>query len=118
MCRGDVFSGAELRELSGNPMLSPMLQRVVFAGEGILGYPVDQGRGLRDHARKIEPIKSAESVYPTALLVAELLQVDEKTVLRWSLEDASMPVLRLSSHSHGPPTDSNPAYIRHLALLI
>jgi hypothetical protein len=30
----------------------------------------------------------------------------------------SMPVLRLSSHSHGPPTDSNPAYIRHLALLI
>jgi len=41
-----------------------------------------------------EPIKSAESVYLTALLVAELLQVDEKTVLRWSLEDASMPVLR------------------------
>jgi len=30
----------------------------------------------------------------------------------------SMPVLRLSSHSHGPTTDSNPAYVRHLALLI
>jgi hypothetical protein len=28
------------------------------------------------------------------LQVAELLQVDEKTVLLWSLQDASMPVLR------------------------
>lgn len=41
-----------------------------------------------------EPIKTAEPVYLTALQVAELLQVDEKTVLRWSLQDASMPVLR------------------------
>lgn len=41
-----------------------------------------------------EPIKTAAPVYLTALQVAELLQVDEKTVLRWSLQDASMPVLR------------------------
>jgi excisionase family DNA binding protein len=41
-----------------------------------------------------EPIKTAEPVYLTALQVAELLQVDEKTVLRWSVQDASMPVLR------------------------
>jgi len=41
-----------------------------------------------------EQIKTAEPVYLTALQVAELLQVDEKTVLRWSLQDASMPVLR------------------------
>src|SRR5437870_1320665 len=27
-------------------------------------------------------------------------------------------LLRHSSHSHSPPTDSHPAYIRHLALLI
>src|SRR5713226_5765675 len=27
-----------------------------------------------------------------------------------------LPLLRHSSHSHGPPTDSHPAYIRHLAL--
>ncbi len=33
-------------------------------------------------------------VYFTPAEVAELLQVDEKTVSRWSLEDASMPVLR------------------------
>jgi excisionase family DNA binding protein len=41
-----------------------------------------------------EQIKTAEPAYLTALQVAELLQVDEKTVLRWSLQDASMPVLR------------------------
>ena len=41
-----------------------------------------------------ELLKSAEPNYLTALQVAELLQVDEKTVLRWSLQDASMPVLR------------------------
>jgi excisionase family DNA binding protein len=32
--------------------------------------------------------------YLTAAQVAELLQVSEKTVTRWSLEDSSMPVLR------------------------
>jgi excisionase family DNA binding protein len=41
-----------------------------------------------------EQIKTAEPAYLTSLQVAELLQVDEKTVLRWSLQDASMPVLR------------------------
>jgi excisionase family DNA binding protein len=41
-----------------------------------------------------EQIETAEPVYLTALQVADLLQVDEKTVLRWSLQDASMPVLR------------------------
>ncbi len=37
---------------------------------------------------------SAEALYLSASQVAEIIQVDEKTVLRWSLEDASMPVLR------------------------
>jgi len=41
-----------------------------------------------------EQLKTAEPAYLTALQVADLLQVDEKTVLRWSLQDASMPVLR------------------------
>ncbi len=41
-----------------------------------------------------EQIETAEPAYLTALQVADLLQVDEKTVLRWSLQDASMPVLR------------------------
>ena len=33
-------------------------------------------------------------VFLTPSQVAEMLQVSEKTVSRWSLEDASMPVLR------------------------
>jgi excisionase family DNA binding protein len=32
--------------------------------------------------------------YLTAQDVATLLRVDDKTVLRWSLEDATMPVLK------------------------
>jgi excisionase family DNA binding protein len=35
-----------------------------------------------------------EPVYLTARQVADLVRVAEKTVLRWSLQDASMPVLR------------------------
>ena len=34
------------------------------------------------------------SGYLTAEQVADMLQVDAKTVSRWSLEDPSMPVLR------------------------
>ncbi len=30
----------------------------------------------------------------------------------------AIPLLVSSNYSHGPPTDSHPAYIRHLALLI
>jgi excisionase family DNA binding protein len=41
-----------------------------------------------------EQTNTAAPAYLTASQVAELLQVDEKTVLRWSLQDASMPVLR------------------------
>jgi len=35
-----------------------------------------------------------EPLYLTARQVADLVRVAEKTVLRWSLQDASMPVLR------------------------
>ena len=37
---------------------------------------------------------ASDPAYLTARQVADLLQVDEKTVQRWSLQDASMPVLR------------------------
>ena len=45
-----------------------------------------------------EQVKSAEPtlpVYLTPSQVADLLQVSEKTVSRWSLQDASMPTLRI-----------------------
>ena len=35
-----------------------------------------------------------EPLYLTAAQVAAVVQVDEKTISRWSLEDPSMPVLR------------------------
>ena len=40
------------------------------------------------------PETAPESFYLTARQVADLVGVAEKTVLRWSLQDASMPVLR------------------------
>ncbi len=71
MCRGDRFSGDELKELLGNVVLRPMLERLVFVGDGVLGYPVDGGRGLRDCAGKTEPIRKSESLrlaHPADLL--------------------------------------------------
>jgi hypothetical protein len=41
MCRGDAFSGDELRELLANPILRPMLQRLVFVGDKSMGYTED-----------------------------------------------------------------------------
>jgi len=42
-----------------------------------------------------DQVKSGSPLrYLTPAQVAELLQVSEKTVSRWALEDASMPVLR------------------------
>jgi hypothetical protein len=60
MIRGDVFTGAELRTIFEHPMLEPLLSRLVLIGEEIVGYPVKGGRGLEDHAGKVEPVKANE----------------------------------------------------------
>ncbi len=60
MVRGDAFSGRELRQLFEHPMLVPMLSRLVLVGEGIAGYPDRQGKALRSHAGKLEPVKENE----------------------------------------------------------
>jgi hypothetical protein len=62
MCRGDTFSGEELRQLFEHPVPAPQLERLVLVGEGILGYPVSAGKGLRDHAGKVEPVKKNEQL--------------------------------------------------------
>ncbi|MGV3723552.1 MAG: DUF5724 domain-containing protein [Actinomycetota bacterium] len=49
MCRGDVFTGAELRDLSRHPVLWPMLERLVLVGSDAAGYPAEGGASLRDH---------------------------------------------------------------------
>jgi Trp operon repressor len=74
MCRGDRFSGEELKELMGNVILRPMLDRLVFVGAGVLGYPVDGGKGLHDYRAKIEPVKKGKSLrlaHPTDLLATK-----------------------------------------------
>ncbi|MGL4555117.1 MAG: DUF4132 domain-containing protein, partial [Gemmataceae bacterium] len=60
MCRAEAFSGAELKQLFGHPLLRPLLERLVLVGEGIAGYPAADGKALRDHAGKLEPVKDAE----------------------------------------------------------
>ena len=40
------------------------------------------------------PETAPEPIYLTARQASDLLRVNEKTVQRWSLQDASMPVLR------------------------
>ncbi len=62
MCRGDAFTGDELKSLAGHAVLAPLLARLVLIGEGIAGYPVEGGRALRDHAGRLEPVKPGESL--------------------------------------------------------
>jgi excisionase family DNA binding protein len=42
-----------------------------------------------------ERVESVEPVYFTPAQVAELLQVNERTVLRWAQQDASLPTTRI-----------------------
>ncbi len=57
MCRGDQFSSSELRQFFEHPLLRPMIERLVFVGDSdLVGYPVEDGRLLRDHAGRLEPV--------------------------------------------------------------
>ena len=62
MCRGDVFTGGELAQLSQHALLAPALERLVLVGEGILGYADKKGKALRDCAGKLEPVKKNEQI--------------------------------------------------------
>ena len=62
MCRGDTFTGTELKQLFGHPLLRPLLEPLVLVGEGIRGYPTAQGQALEDHNGKLEPIKADEQL--------------------------------------------------------
>jgi hypothetical protein len=62
MCRGDSFTGPELRDLLQHPVLAPAIARLVFTSEGLLGYPAEGGRALRDHTGQLEIIGTTESL--------------------------------------------------------
>ncbi|MCA9118072.1 MAG: DUF4132 domain-containing protein, partial [Planctomycetaceae bacterium] len=71
MCRGDVFTGAELAEIATHALLKPMLERLVLVGDGILGYPEQKGRSLRSHDGSRQPVKKTEQLriaHPTDLV--------------------------------------------------
>jgi hypothetical protein len=56
MCRGDRFTGTELRELYAHPALAPMLRNLVFIGEGSCGYPTDGGAVLSGLDERTTPV--------------------------------------------------------------
>ncbi len=60
MCRGDPFSGVELRQLCAHPVLVPALERLVLIGEGIAGFPTAAGQALAGPDGKREPVKPDE----------------------------------------------------------
>jgi hypothetical protein len=62
MCRGDEFTGSELRGLLEHPVLAPMLSRLVFVGEGTAGYPAEGGLALRSHDGTMQPVGASESL--------------------------------------------------------
>lgn len=62
MCRAEVFTGAELRDLCVHPVLAPMLGQLVFIGVDdptIIGYPVEGGQALYHHDSRRIPIGDA-----------------------------------------------------------
>jgi len=65
MCRGDVFTGAELADFFAHPMLRPMVERLVFVSgdatnQQLAGYPDKKGKVLRSHTGDLEPIGKRE----------------------------------------------------------
>ncbi len=60
MCRGDAFTGAELRLLSAHPVLGPMIEDLVFLGEPAAGYPAEQGQALQAHDGRRAPVAPEE----------------------------------------------------------
>ncbi len=56
MDRGDRFSRAELCKLLTHPLLSPMLEHLVFIGADAIGYPDEGGAALRSHDGALIPL--------------------------------------------------------------
>jgi hypothetical protein len=87
MVRGDEFTGSELAELFGHPLLSPMLQTLVVigrtaAGGKLMGYPDRGGKVLRGLDGAAEPVKGTDTLriaHPLDLLAG-------KTWHQWQAE--------------------------------
>ncbi|MBD2092287.1 DUF4132 domain-containing protein [Microcoleus sp. FACHB-1515] len=74
MCRGDRFTAAELVQLAKHPVLFPMLSQLILIGDdGEIGYLVNQGTALQNHAQTVTPIRSSQLriAHPHDLLVTQ-----------------------------------------------
>jgi len=71
MVRGDPILGRELPELMRHPLLAPMLRGLVLVGEGVAGYPADDGRTLERHdgsRAKVPDDQALRIAHPVDLL--------------------------------------------------
>lgn len=72
MVKGHELEGVELRSFFDHPMLRPRIERLVLLGEGdAIGYPVEEGRALRDAEGTVHPVGPKEPlrlVHPIDLL--------------------------------------------------
>lgn len=74
MCRGDTFTGEELRTWCGHALVAPLIARLIVVGEGIVGYPDKGGKALRNFRGKLEPVKPKETLrlaHPHDLLATD-----------------------------------------------
>jgi HEAT repeat protein len=62
MCREETFAAGELARLLGHPILAPMLEQLIFAGDGVMGYLVAGGQALRTHDSRDLPIAPETSL--------------------------------------------------------
>ena len=60
MCRGEAVTGEELWELMEHLLICPMLRRLVVISDGIIGYPEEGGKVLRDDSGGRQPVKKTE----------------------------------------------------------
>lgn len=73
MCRGENVTGAELQDLMKHPLLAPMLGGLVLVGDGVMGYPVSDGKVLENFAGEKDALKKDEKIriaHPVDLLPA------------------------------------------------
>ena len=62
MCRGDSISASELVALCDHALVAPLLERLIFTGDGIMGYPDKKGKALRDHTGKTVAIGKTQQL--------------------------------------------------------
>ena len=60
MCRGDIFSRADLAALTRHPMLRVLIEQLIFISPRALGYPLGAGRALQSCEGARIPIRAED----------------------------------------------------------